>query len=285
MIAALLLALAPLARWIATPAEARIGQPVEWQLEIRVEPGSVVLLPDKDPPLAPAWLLLEPRRVERAEEGGQLLTRVTWKLLALEPGAAPPFAFEVPVEARGGRVSLQPEPAQLTVRGELAQGEDAPRPQRGFLPPPPEERERGWLLWPALALLLACAAAVAWLLRRRRRPTPGAVPGPLEHLARLEREFAGDPALAREVVFALTRLVRERTDEQLASPRAALPDEEWVRLVAGDARLSEPVRAAARRLLERAEAVKYAQASPSRFLVEELCAEARVALAAEERAA
>jgi hypothetical protein len=265
------------ARWVLTPAEAQIGQPLECRLEIRAAAGSAVLLPDKDPPLAPGWVLLEPRRVLRSERGGELAIDLSWKLFALEPGTQAPFALEIPVENGSGRVTLQPAAAELHVLPALQEGEDAPRPQKGFLPPPETAPAHTWIGWALLGLLVGGALV---LLFYRRKPTTAVVAGPLERLARLEQGFAAEQARGRETVFALTHLVRERIDAQLATPRAALPDEDWLRIVADDARLSPAVREAARRLLGRAGEIKYALATPSRFLIEELCADARLALEA-----
>jgi hypothetical protein len=290
MIAGLFLVLLQLAsgeasaRWVFTPATAQIGEPVTGRLEIRVPLGSAVLLPDKDPALDPAFVLLEPRRVERSEKAGVLALDLSWKFFALEPGAHAPYALEFPVETPKGRVTLQPAAAELHVLPALAEGEDAPRPQKGFLEPPGSESSRVWIAWTALGVVLA--AGGLFYLRRRRAVRPQAAPpGPLERLSRVEREFADDPARAREVVFELTHLVRERVDAARGEARAALPDDEWIRIVAVDERLPEPARAAARRLLERAVEVKYAELRPSRFLVEELCSEARTALSVQEAAA
>jgi hypothetical protein len=286
MITALLLALTlsgePSAHWTVRPVSAQIGEPVECRLEIRAPAGSAVLLDEKDPPLDPSWLLLEPRRVERRETAGELAIDLSWKLCSLESGARVPFTLVVPVETGSGRTTLEPGGAQISVLAALAEGEDAPRPLKGFLPAPADEASRLWIVWAGLGVVLAAACAL--FLRRAPRKPP-AIAGPLDRLAELERAFAAEEARGRETVFALTHLVRERTDARLQSPRAALPDEEWIRLVATDPRLPDSVRTAARRLLERADAVKYAQATPSRFLVEELCADARAALATEERAA
>jgi len=292
MIAGLLLVLAqvsggaPSARWVFTPATAQIGEPVVCKLEIRAPLGSAVLLPDKDPALDPAWVLLEPRRAERSEHEGLLAIDLSWKVFALEPGAHAPYALEFPVETPSGRVTLQPASAELHVLAALGEGEDAPRPQKGFLPPPELEASRAWVLWTALGLALVIAGALLVIIRRRRAARAPAVPaGPLERLARVEREFAADPERAREVVFELTHLVRERVDAARGETRAALPDDEWMRVVAQDERLPEAARAAARRLLERADLVKYAEQRPSRFLVEELCSDARTAITAQEAAA
>jgi len=282
MIAALFLGCAtllggePSAVWSVSPREAQIGQPVVWRLEIHAPSGSLVLLPDKDPPLDPSWVLLEPRRIERTESAGELHITLDWKACALEPGPRSLFTLEIPVETASGRTQLQPSAAELSVLPALRDGEDAPRPQKGFLPPPEPEASHSWIGWTMLAAMLGGAL----VLLLRRPPAPALPPSALLRLAQLEQEFAADAGRARETVFALTQLVRERTDARLQTPRAALPDAEWLRLVADDPRMSGSALEASRRLLERAEAVKYALATPSRFLVEELCANAREALAA-----
>lgn len=269
------------ARWLAAPPRVEIGQPFELTLEIRAPAGSDVLLPDKDPALDSSWVLLEPRRVQRRVQGGELVLDLSWKICSLEPGARVPWEIELPVETPTGRVSVKPAGAPLEVRAALCEGEDAPRPPRGFLPLSEEPRSRGWIPWAAAGVLLAGALGV-WIVRRRRRPAPLAPAGPLERLAHLEREFGAQEPRARETVFALTRIVRERIDARLNQPRAALPDEEWAQLVAPDPRLPLAAREAAQRLLAKADPVKYAQTTPSRFLVEELCAEARAVLQALE---
>jgi len=282
MIAALILGCAslfggePSAVWSVSPREAQIGQPVEWRLEIHAAPGSLVLLPDKDPPLDPSWVLLESRRIERQESASELRIALAWKACALEPGSRSLFTMEIPVESSSGRTLLQPSAAELSVLAALREGEDAPRPQRGFLPQPEAAPTHSWIGWTMLGALLT-GALVLFL---RRPPAPAPQSSALDRLAELEHRFAAEEQGGRELIFALTQLVRERTDARLQTARAALPDADWLRLVADDPRLPGPAREASRRLLERAEAVKYALATPSRFLVEELCADAREALAA-----
>ncbi len=268
----------PSARWVLTPAEAQIGEPVECRLEIRAPAGSAVLLPEKDPALDPAWVLLEPRRVVRSERGDELALDLSWKLFALEPGTRAPFAFEIPVETSGGRVTLQPAGGELHVRAALAEGEDAPRPQKGFLPPPESSPAHTWIGWTVLGLLVGGAALL--LIRGRAAPGPALLPGYLERVALLEREFAADPARAREIVFELTHLVRERVDAARGLSRVSLPDEEWLRAVESDPHSPPAARPPARQLLETAAEVKYGLATPTRFAVEEQLGRARAVLQA-----
>ena len=276
MLAALVLCLAgeAQARWIAMPPRAEIGQPVVLTLEITAPEGSTVLLPDKDPPLDSSWVLLEPRRVERSLRAGELVLDVRWKLCSLEPGARAPWELELPVETPAGRVSLKPAGPALEVRAALGEGEDAPRPPKGFLPLPEEQPSRAWMLFAALAVLVAGGLAL-WLLRRRRRAPPVAPAGPLEELARLERAFAADPARARETIFELTHLARARGDAARGVVRAALPDEEWLRAFEIDPQAPPAAREPARQLLASAAEVKYALATPTKFAVEEQFARTR----------
>lgn len=267
-----------LARLECAPRQAEIGQPVEWTLRVEAPAGSSVLLPEQDPALDGSWIVLAPRRVERREEQGRLELRVHWTLASLEPGARFPWSFELPVETPTGRENAKAEAVALEVRAALAAGEDAPRPPKGFLDAPPEPPSRAWIVWSALALMPVALAA--WLFARRarrlrRERAAAAVPGATARLAALEAELREHPERVRELVFELTHLLRRRADQWLEVERPALTDEDWARALSVDERVPAGVRSASARVLERAAAIKYALATPSPFLVEELCADAR----------
>jgi LPXTG-motif cell wall-anchored protein len=176
-------------------------------------------------------------------------------------------------------VVLKPSGPAPVVLAALAEGEDAPRPQQGFLAPPQGADSRSWIAWAALGLVLA-VAFLLYVRRRRTRRAPVVLPGPLERLARLERDFAEAPDRAREVVFELTHIVRERVDAARGQVRDALPDDEWLRAIESDPHAPPAAREPARLLLEAAAEVKYAFATPTRFAVEEQIARARAVLKA-----
>ncbi len=268
----------PRARLDCAPRRAEIGQPVEWTLVVDAPAGSTVLLPEQDPALDASWVLLEPRRVERDEGAGAFELRARWTLASLEPGSRTPWSFELPVETPAGRVTLRAETTALEVLPALAADEDAPRPLKSYLPPPPAPASRWW--WAGAAAALVALALSAWLWRRRaerlrRARAAAAVPGALARLSTLEQALLNQPERVREHVFELTRFVRERTDRWLSLERSALTDEDWSRALSADERVPLGVRTASARLLERSAAIKYALATPSPFLAQELCADAR----------
>jgi hypothetical protein len=261
----------------AEPAEAEVGQPVLWILDVRHPAGATVRLPEIDSILGETWVLLEPRRVVRGSE----TTTATWSVLALEPGDRPLPSLTVQVEADGVARSVEVSASTLSVGSALSAGEDVPRPIRGFHPAP--ERTSGTGIWLILAVLslVAAAALGAWLRRRARKKAPAAaLPTPLERLAELSRQSPEDPEAARRTIYALTRLLRESCDRALGEDRAALVDADWAQLRETDERLPLGSRTTIARILRDAESVKYALHAPTRFALEALIADARNALEA-----
>ena len=261
----------------AEPAEAEVGQPVHWILEVHHPAGAAVRLPEIDPILGEAWVLLEPRRVARGTE----TTTATWTVLPLEPGDPSLPALAVQVEADGVARSIEVGSSTLAVRSALSAGEDVPRPIRGFHPAPEGAPGTGlWLVIAALAVLSAAAVGL-WLRRRARRHAPAAaLPTPLERLAELSRQSLEDPEAARRTIYALTRLLREACDRALGEDRAALVDADWAALRETDERLPLGARTTVARILRDAERVKYALHAPTRVALDALIADARNALEA-----
>ncbi|MFN0007700.1 MAG: hypothetical protein ACKVXR_07315 [Planctomycetota bacterium] len=277
MIGAAMLVLAEItARLRTEPAEAQVGEPVLWILEVEHPAGAAVRLPETDPIPDDGWVLLEPRRVV----GGQEITRATWSVLSLEPGDRALPAFAVQVESNGVARSIEVESSTLAVRSALEAGEDAPRPIRGFHEAPEHVSGRGFWLWLA-ALALLGAALFLWIrIRSRKRPPAVALPAPLERLAELSRQIQEDPESGRKTIYALTRLLRESSDRLLGEDRAALVDPDWAALREADERLPLGARTTIARILRDAERVKYALHAPTRFALEALLADARNALEA-----
>jgi len=280
--AALLLAGEITARLRAEPPEVEVGQPMTWVLEVEHPAGASVRLPEAGSISDDSWVVLEPRRVVRvpAPPGGVETTRATWRVLSLDPGERPLPALAIQVESEGVARSIAIAASPVTVRSSLQEGEDAPRPIRGFHAAPPRASGgRLGLLLGALGLLAAIAGL--WIRRGlRRKPVAAAPPGALERLAGIARGVSEDPESGRQAIYALTRLVRESSDRYLGEDRAALDDDEWAALREVDERLPLGARTAFAHILRDAERVKYARHAPTRFALDALLGEAKNALEA-----
>jgi hypothetical protein len=246
------------------PSSAAIGEPVLWTLEVRHSPSTHVGV-GAAPPLDGTWALLDgPTRLDSAQ-GFEL----RWHTLSLEAGER-----VLPVPALSWNAQpLSIETQTLTVRSDLEAEEDAPRALYGEIAPAPQPPS---ILLPVLlcsAALLAMLGLV-WWWRRRHRPTPPAPPTPREELERLRELWIGSHLSARDAAFGLTRLVRRAHDANENQARVAWTDEQWAREAGEHFRL----------LLQKAEAIKYAGAEPSRFRMEELFEAARALLPGEAEA-
>ncbi|MFM7281068.1 MAG: hypothetical protein ACKO32_04730 [Planctomycetia bacterium] len=240
------------------PASAAIGEPVLWTLEVR-HPQQTRVIVKEAPALDGTWALLDgPTRLDTSQGFA-----IRWRALSLEAGER---VLPLPALSWNGQ-ALSVDARALSVRAELAAEEDAPRALYGEIaaPPPPQS-----ILLPVLlcVAMLLSAAGLVWWWRRRHRPVLPAPPGPREELERLRELWSGSHLCAHDAAFALTRLVRKACDANDKQARVALTDEQWAR------EAGEPFRL----LLLKAEAIKYAGAEPSRFLMEELFDGARALL-------
>jgi hypothetical protein len=264
------------ARLEAAPAEARIGEPIEWNLTIEAPAGVAVRLPDKDPIPDATWVALGERRV--VHEGDTV--RIRWRVLSLESGARKLPEIAIECTRAGVTKKVAASAGEVAIAGELASGEDAPRALKGFRPPPDGERA---LHWPWIAAGLGILAALAtWIARRvRRRPlAPAHAATPLDRLADLARALAADPDAGRSVTYDLSRIVRDSVDAFTGDARAALTDGDWILRLENDERVPLGVRRASARILSESEQVKYAQRVPTRFAVDEMLRDAQSALEA-----
>ncbi len=154
------------------------------------------------------------------------------------------------------------------------------RPLKGFrdeLPEVPVERVPWWIAAVGAPVVLLLLALVVRRLSRRAAPAPPPRT-PMERLESLEGSVSEDLAALQSMHYSLTTILREATDERLGEVRAAATDGEWFDSVRSDERLAPDVRDALERVLERAEAVKYARQRPTRWSVEETLDAAKAVL-------
>lgn len=271
-----------------TPAEVEIGQPVELCLEVLHPPALRARVDPAELELGDAWILLEPGRALTTRSGESAQTRVRWLVAALEPGE---HALALPLaryESEGLARTARAEPAQVVVRPALAQGEDAPRPPRGFRPPPelgapPLSRSAALA---GLALFLAGGGALLFVRRRRRRvePRPPALE-PRAALAALAVPAEGEFEAARALHYELARLLRAGVERRSGLVGAGLTDEEWLARFARTSASSPELEAELRDLLASCERVKYGRLAPTRWTSEEMLGRARALLERFESAA
>jgi hypothetical protein len=271
------------ARIELAPDRAHIGEPIDMTIVVEHPEGANVVVPD--PASLPRSLALVRdlglRRQADPSGGGRKITRVRWQLMALEGGDVKLDPLSIVVEDGGVKTVVEAAVPALAVEAALAEGEDAPRPARGFRETPEVSALslRGVLTFAGL-MVAALVAFLVWRTRARRKPAPAPAPPALERLAVLETRAKAEPDSARELVFALTHLVREAVDAHAGASRGSMTDEEWSRVVGADERVPETVRGAVTRLLSDAERVKYARESPSSLGLREWITRARAALEA-----
>jgi hypothetical protein len=270
------------ARLECAPAEARIGEPIEWDLTIEAPDDTSVRIPDKAPLPDATWVSLGDRRVVR-EPGvarASSVTRASWRVLSLEPGTRKLPEVQIECTQAGATKKVTAAAGEVAIQTELAAGENAPRALKGFRPPPDDARATNWPRIAAAAVLLALAALGVWRRLRRTRAAPAPSATSLERLSELARAMAADPDAGRAVTYDLSRLVRESIDAFVREPRAALTDRDWILRVENDERVLLGVRRASVRILGESEQVKYAQRVPTRFAVDEMLRDAQNALEA-----
>lgn len=239
---------------------ARIGQPIEWRVHVE----GAALGRDNDERAreheleALGWVLLDGPVYD-----GDSTRRYT--LLALDPGQR--TTLELQLALAGGGVAVAPA-VTLEVLGELAEGEDAPRPARGFRAVDDLAVLSPGALGVALGVFVLAVGGVFVFVRlRRRAPVPVALgPTAAQRLAALTPEL--DPLT---LVGALGPLVRALVDEAAGEDRAALTDEEWRARLALPPELAE--RAVA--LVERSTEARFSGRAPSVLGAKELLATSR----------
>lgn len=246
---------------------ARIGQPIE--LVVTVTGG--VLGRAADPKAghgaleAAGWVVLDgPRDVSP--------TSRAWTLMALDPGQRATPDLEVTLA--GGAVLTAPATA-LEVAGELADGEDAPRPARGFRHVEDTLVLRPGTFGAVVASVLVAGVLLALALHRRRSAVTmeARPPTPLERLAALD--VAANPGAA---VAALGPLLRAAVDQRQGAARAALTDDEWRASVAAGGALPRELVQRLDVVVARSGEARFSGQAPSLLGARELVDEARVLL-------
>lgn len=251
--------------------------------------------------------------VGRADGSALVRSRITLRVLALEGGELSSPPLEIEWTADGSPQRLLVTPARVRVATALAEGEDAPRPLRGFRDAPAVDPSASPGRHVAAGAVVAALLALAALLVVRTRARRKVVAQPqsaLEGLAALVALAQQPDADRRALVFALTKLVRAEVDAQDAGARgaetsasatnptaardvgsigvdshgsearaaAALPDEAWCAL--RTASPDQPGARALAALFAHVERIKYGGEVPSPLLWQDLVAQARDVLEA-----
>jgi hypothetical protein len=214
------------AAWTASVRVAEIGEPVSFELRVRLQDGlEPTLAAWPADPLVP-WALLEGPALSRLSlDGPQDEWRARYTAFALKGGE---------LDSPGGLLLVGGEPfdaaaARVVVAGALGEGEDAPRQllqAPSAVAPPADAPGLPPVAWAWMFAAPLAALLVAWRWRSRRaRVRAAAAPGPLERLAALEARWRKDPAEGRECLHALSALVRGVVDGRLAERRAASSNE------------------------------------------------------------
>ncbi|MEW6072096.1 MAG: VWA domain-containing protein [Planctomycetota bacterium] len=289
MIAALLLAslvqggLDPLAppaaavRLRGPAAAVEVGEPFELAIEAAHAPGAGgAELAAGEPVLDDSWVLLATRL-----EAGERATRRIFAIASLEAGEREiVVAGLAPGEGRPTTAERVP----VSVAGVLGDGEDAPRPLRGFPAGFGAGEEEGRGSARTLVALGAGAVLGALAWRRRARSVRAALPRDplvqLEDLRAAAAVAAADGGRTREQHFALTALLREAADLRLSRDRRGRTDAEWLAELAADPALAPAAREALAAALAACERVKYGGETPSPWALAATFEHARTALAA-----
>ena len=263
------------------PREAEIGQPLTLVFTATHPPGFELDLPSEEA-LVPddTWVLLDsaPKLTTKHPEiDDALLTIARWELSSLEPGER---VLEVPAVrwSDGSRAGFAEfEPVAVTIGHALAEGEDAPRPGRGFRDPVFEDAPLSNLPIYLIAGFVLFMGLILWRASRgsdRQKAPRGQVT--LRPRAALEAlEYESEPSAIRASYFELSRLLRGVVDERDDAEHSGLTDEEWLTRVKEHGRLSKEDVEALAGILEKCEQVKYAQAEPTQWALDEALQSAR----------
>lgn len=224
-------------------------------------------------------LLLELEQVARREDGARIEEARTYRAYAMtrtDVTLAP--ATWVPRPAAAPAVRAATPRATVRVRPEV----DAADAQQPEVPLPTLAGPRPrWLGWLALAGVLLLLALEGWLLRRRARvravarasSVPASRP-PAD--VRLALEALASQAPAAQVLALATRVRTALAEAGLPAPQRTTPETLAQAAQLGPALAAgQPAHAALARVLEAADAVTYARATPTA----DVAAEARAAAA------
>ncbi len=276
--------------WYCASSSVEVGEPFELVLDLYHGPeASPEELLGGEPALDDSWVLLErvpAQFLAIIHEPRTGLAKFVWRIASLEPGERD-LSGAVASVSLGRRIEkIDASRARISVRGVLAEGEDAPRPLREFsgdFAAATKERGSSRAAWLAagLALLTRAAGAAVHRIRRRRRRAPAPGPSsPLERLAEIERGFAQEGEGWRASCFELTRLLRESADAARPRRRDGLTDEEWLAELRAAPEVPRGALEDLAAILERTAAVKYAGERPTSWSMKEALARSRVALQA-----
>jgi hypothetical protein len=252
---------------ILSSESVQIGEPIHCTVDLSLVDGSAPVLDEQSYNPGPSWAVLSGPVVERSGEGKATLS---WSLFALEEKAG---ALPTPSLSSSGEAINLVAPS-VTVAAALAEGEDEPRPARGFYVPEIESAASGLGPWPLLVAGLAVLAFAFW--RSRRKSTPEAE---LElcfsaRLDLLRSGVDGDASSVSALHSELTHLLRAAYGDE----SSGWSDEEWVE----KADLSDGERAELRGVFSACAEVKYGGARPTRFAVEETLERAQALLTQSE---
>jgi hypothetical protein len=258
-------------RAAARPERVTVGDPFLLEIVLEAPAGARAHLEEGD--LGSGSFTVLSREVEGPDETGDRATTV-WRLrlAAYETGdlEIPPVRLLVQGPGTDTTVAVSGPPVAVEVASVLEGEADTTfRPIK-----PPLEVARTWrdFLWiPLLAAGIAAAlVAGVWIrrvLRRRRgRPRPEPVPEPHEWAFAELRRLRGSDLLERGEVglfyVRLTAVLRGYLERRYGFPALDMTTREILRQVRGLA-WEEEDRAAAARVLEEADLVKFARLEPS----------------------
>ncbi|MEM9382716.1 MAG: hypothetical protein AAGB93_22370 [Planctomycetota bacterium] len=245
------------------PGPVLIGEPLRLVVTLDGRGAEGAALDEKAFDLGYAWSVVDgpAATIDASTPANERpAVRLAWTLLALEPGAVetPPIPFTL---ADGSSHAVAP--AAIEVLPALEEGEDAPRPMRGYRDV--EDRRLGDPRLVVLALLglLALPLAALGIVRLRRRPAvaPAApLPTPRERIEAL------DPAVdPRGAMSDLGPLVRAAVDAARGRDAGPATDEEWATSLLDDATVPEAARKDAAALVRELSVVRFGGSDPTSF--------------------
>lgn len=259
------------ATWTVDPAEAAIGEPTRWRLEVQHDGADTVIGGPETFESAGTHILVTGgphlATVPAAPIDGQerATTSLVWTVIGTEPGEA--LGPEISIELESGLDLEWAAGSGLVVTGELGPDEDQPRD----LPAAPGwdglgSDGRPWGLWAALGFAgLFCAAGI-WFVRKKSPQGSTAEPARVAPRVRLqalldgggEGPAGGSQGDERGVGFGVSSALRDAVEARTGKAEPGHPAAEW--LLDQDAAglsLSAEGRAELESLLLRADDMKF----------------------------